>query len=45
VFEFYVQVQGDVGTVDPAALVEGAHVALLDFGGQSPVLFAVFEPV
>lgn len=43
--QLYVEVQGDIGSVDPVAFVIRAEEVLLDLCGQSPVFLAVFDAV
>jgi hypothetical protein len=44
-FEFDVEIEGDVGAVDPVALLVGTLVFLLDLGGQPAILLAVLDLV
>lgn len=39
------EVQGNIGSVDPVALVIRAEEILLDLCGQPPVFLAVFDAV
>lgn len=43
--QLYVEVQGDIGSVYPVALVVGTEEVLLDLCGQPPVFLAVFDAV
>ena len=44
-FEFNVEVEGDIRAVDPVAFVVGTEITFFDLCGQPSVLLSVPEPV